>query len=270
MKYNDFDKRMKNYEAVSKNLLTKRMPVVIRIDGRAFHTFTKGFKKPYDEVLCKAMQETMKYLCENIQGCVLGYTQSDEITLVLVDYDDIKKSSWLDYEVQKICSIVASMTTMKFNKVFSKYVEDESKVFTDEWLDNDEFNPNYKNKSLRDLWLIYTKAAKQGAMFDTRCFNVPENDICNAIIWRQRDAEKNSISSLGQAYFTQKELHKKKSNEIQDMLMLTYNVNWNNVPTKFKRGSSCIKTDSGWMIDNEMPILTKDRSYVESRTIFTV
>ena len=258
-KYNDFDKRMKDYETVSKTRLTKRMPVVIRVDGRAFHTFTKGFNKPYDELLCSCMQETMEYLCENIQGCVLGYTQSDEITLILVDYDNIDKSAWFDYEVQKICSVVSSMSTMKFNKLFERKVTEFISNKPDE-ITQDE----YVNLCSR-----YDNAINMGAMFDTRCFNVPENDICNAIIWRQRDAEKNSISSLGQAYFKQKELNGKKSNDIQDMLMLQKNINWNNVPTKFKRGSACIKTEDGWKIDNEMPILTKDSSYVESRTIFT-
>ena len=191
-KYNDFDKRMKDYETVSKTRLTKRMPVVIRVDGRAFHTFTKGFNKPYDELLCSCMQETMKYLCENIQGCVLGYTQSDEITLILVDYDNIDKSAWFDYEVQKICSVVSSMSTMKFNKLFERKVTEFISNKPDE-ITQDE----YVNLCSR-----YDNAINMGAMFDTRCFNVPENDICNAIIWRQRDAEKNSISSLGQAYFT--------------------------------------------------------------------
>lgn len=99
------------------------MPVIIRIDGKAFHTFTRGFKKPFDEVLIKSIQDTMKYLCENIQGCVLGYHQSDEITLVLVDYKKLNSSSWFDNEVQKICSIAASMATMAFNKFFKSNVE---------------------------------------------------------------------------------------------------------------------------------------------------
>ena len=116
-------KRMKDYESVSKTRLIKRMPVIIRIDGRAFHTFTKGFKRPFDEVLIKTMQETMKYLCENIQGCVLGYTQSDEITLTLIDYQTLDTSPWFDNEVQKICSITASMATMAFNKFFQQNVE---------------------------------------------------------------------------------------------------------------------------------------------------
>lgn len=109
-------KRMKQYESVSKSTLVRRMPVIIRLDGRSFHTFTKGFKRPFDDVLIETMQETMKHLCENIQGCVLGYTQSDEITLVLVDYKNLDSQSWFDNEVQKICSIAASMATMAFNK----------------------------------------------------------------------------------------------------------------------------------------------------------
>ena len=95
-------KRMKKYEAVSKNMLMRRTPVIIRVDGRAFHTFTKGFQKPFDEVLMSAMQDTMKYLCENIQGCVLGYTQSDEITLVLTDYKRLESDAWFDYKVQML------------------------------------------------------------------------------------------------------------------------------------------------------------------------
>lgn len=90
--------RMKGfYEARSKTSLVRRMPVIIRLDGKAFHTFTKGFQKPFDSMLMKAMQETMKYLCENIQGCVLGYTQSDEITLVLVDYKKLTSEAWFNY-----------------------------------------------------------------------------------------------------------------------------------------------------------------------------
>ena len=115
----DLGTRMKEYESVSKNFLTRRVPVIIRVDGKAFHTFTKGFVKPFDVVLMKTMQDTMKYLCENIQGCVLGYCQSDEITLVLTDYADIGTCAWFDYNVQKICSVVSSMATLEFNKKFS-------------------------------------------------------------------------------------------------------------------------------------------------------
>ena len=122
--HDDLGTRMKEfYEQVPKTRLVRRMPVAIRIDGKAFHTFTKGFCKPFDEVLIKSMQETTKYLCENIQGCVLGYTQSDEISLILIDYQRFETSAWFDYEVQKMCSIAASMATMAFNKFFERNIE---------------------------------------------------------------------------------------------------------------------------------------------------
>lgn len=96
-----------------------RMPVILRIDGKAFHTYTHGFRRPFDSILMVDMQETMKYLCENIQGCVLGYTQSDEISLVLIDYKKFTSSAWFDNEIQKMVSIAASMATMEFNRVFT-------------------------------------------------------------------------------------------------------------------------------------------------------
>ena len=123
----DLGVRMKEfYEQIPKTKLMRRTPVAIRIDGKAFHTFTRGFQKPFDIVLMKSMQETMQYLCKNIQGCVFGYTQSDEITLILVDYKELDTSAWFDYEVQKLCSISASMATMAFNKFFADAVEQET------------------------------------------------------------------------------------------------------------------------------------------------
>lgn len=125
--HDDLGCRMKTfYEQIPKTRLMRRCPVVIRCDGRSFHTFTKKFQKPFDEVLIKTMQETMKYLCENIQGCVLGYTQSDEITLILIDYKKITSSAFFDYEVQKICSITASMATMAFNKFLKENIDEYS------------------------------------------------------------------------------------------------------------------------------------------------
>jgi tRNA(His) 5'-end guanylyltransferase len=161
----DLGKRMKEfYEQIPKTRLMRRTPVAIRIDGKAFHTFTRGFKKPFDKVLIKSMQETTKYLCENIQGCVLGYTQSDEITLILVDYKELNSSAWFDYEVQKMCSIVASMATMKFNKVFSVLVQGWVYDYYEEWNHTEE-DDKYKDTLM--------KAIDRGAMFDARVFNIP-------------------------------------------------------------------------------------------------
>lgn len=270
--HDELGKRMKTfYEEIPKTKLMRRVPVAIRIDGKAFHTFTKGFQKPFDEVLIKSMQDTMKYLCENIQGCVLGYTQSDEITLILVDYKKLTSSAWFDYEVQKVCSIAASMATIAFNKYFSENINSEYCVFDDELLDGD-FNPNYKNEYLIDLYTTHIKASYKGAMFDARCFNVPKEEVANLIYWRQLDATRNSIQMVGQANFSHRELQNKSCNQIQDMLMTQKGINWDDIPSYQKRGSCCIKEEyccnnslrSTWIVDNDIPIFKGDnRKYIE-------
>ena len=267
--------RMKGYENVNRNYLTRRVPVIIRIDGKAFHTFTRGFKKPFDEILVKSMQETMKYLCENIQGCVLGYTQSDEITLVLIDYKRLDSCAWFDYNIQKMASIAASMATMAFNKFF--------KVAIDEYFTSNKLvtvltkaDLDYNNELTR-YYSVLDKAINKGAMFDARCFNIPKDEVCNCVLWRQNDATRNSIEMVGHANFSQKQLHKKSCNEIQDMLMVQRGINWNDFPVNLKRGSCCIREQysidgsdgksvvrSKWTIDNNIPIFKGEgREYIE-------
>ena len=113
------DRMKNNYENVNRFYLTRRMPVIIRMDMKAGHTFTRGMKKPFDDIFVKTMQNTMKYLCENIQGCVIGYTQSDEISLVLTDYAELTTDAWFGNNLQKMCSVSASMATLAFNKAFN-------------------------------------------------------------------------------------------------------------------------------------------------------
>ena len=124
------DRMKENYENRAKTYLVRRMPVIIRLDGKAFHTFTRGFDKPYDEVFHKTMNETLRFLCENIQGCKFGYTQSDEITLLLTDYDTLTTDAWFDNAVQKMCSVSASMATMAFNKLFVEEVNRQYNYYT--------------------------------------------------------------------------------------------------------------------------------------------
>lgn len=241
--------RMKNYESISRNFLTRRVPAIIRLDGKAFHTFTRGMQKPFDSVLTQTMQETMKYLCENIQGCVLGYTQSDEITLVLTDYTTTKTDAWFGYNVQKMTSVSASMATLAFNRVYQ----------------------------------LRAYSGKVGAaLFDSRAFSVPRDEVCNCLIWRQQDATRNSIEAVGQANFSHRQLHGKSCDEVQDMLFTIKGINWNNLPTENKRGSCCVKKQfeediedlrnpghsvsvcrKRWVIDHEIPIFSQDRGYIE-------
>ena len=254
--HDDLGKRMKeNYELVSKYQLTKRTPVIVRIDGRAFHTFTRGFRKPFDPILMESMQLTMKYLCENIQGCVLGYTQSDEISLLLVDYKTFESQSWFNNEVQKICSISASMATMVFNKKFTRMANNYIDNAMEAWNIYDD-----EKKYIKTL----EKAMTMGAMFDSRCFNIPKEEVTNYFLWRQNDATRNSIEMVGRAYFSDKELHKKTCNMIQDMLHEQKGVNWNDFSVPEKRGTCCIKTDEGWTIDTNIPIFKGEgREYIE-------
>ena len=265
--------RMKGYENISRSYLTRRVPVIIRLDGKAFHTFTRGMKKPFDPVLTQAMQQTMKSLCENIQGCVFGYTQSDEITLVLTDYATIKTDAWFGYNIQKMTSIAASMATLAFDREFI--------IAYGQWFDRSFTNGESDLPGFSSLDALYASKRHQ-ALFDARVFSIPKEEVCNCLIWRQQDATRNSIEAVGQAFFSQRELHKKNCNEIQEMLWSNHNINWNNFPTEHKRGSCCVKqsTDTSmndpmnpgktimvtrrkWVIDAEIPIFTQNRSYIE-------
>lgn len=255
-------------------------------DGKAFHTFTRGFQKPFDEVLIKSMQETMKYLCENIQGCVLGYTQSDEITLILVDYKKLNSSAWFNYDVQKMCSIAASMATMAFNKFFRSNVDN---FIQDCAADYETQGLCGKGTVEYKLCKKYEKALEKGAMFDARAFNIPKEEVTNLIYWRQVDATRNSIQMVGQANFSHKELHGKTCNMIQEMLFSEKGINWNEFPTYQKRGSCCIKKQyypeplkgyencpidatsvrTRWVIDKEIPIFKGEgRNYIDKLVMF--
>lgn len=265
--------RMKGYENITRNYLTRRVPAIIRLDGKAFHTFTRGMVKPFDPIMTQAMQQTMKSLCENIQGCVLGYTQSDEITLVLTDYATIKTDAWFGYNIQKAVSVAASMATLAFDREFI--------IAHGDWFDKSFDNGESDQPGFLQLDSLYT-SRQHCAMFDARIFSIPKEEVCNCLIWRQQDATRNSIEAVGQAFFSQKELDKKNQSDIQEMLWSKFGINWNNLPVENKRGSCCIKQsfqtpmdDSRnpgqqitvarrrWVVDNEIPIFTQDREYIE-------
>lgn len=269
-KRDDLGNRMKTfYEQIPKIRLMRRTPVVIRIDGKAFHTFARGFKRPFDDVLIKTMQETAKYLCENIQGCSLAYTQSDEISLLLIDYQRFETSAWFDYEIQKMCSISASMATMAFNNIFRDMVGEL----------------HIKGTLEEEYSCILYKVAQKGAMFDSRVFNIPREEVTNYFYWRQLDASRNSVQMVGQANFSHKELQHKSCNDIQDMLMTQKGINWNDFPAYQKRGSCVVRNkvvlesddvtekcmlrdpkqgENNWIIDKDIPIFKGEgRQYIE-------
>lgn len=265
--------RMKGYEGVTRTYLMRRTPAIIRVDGKAFHSFTRGFEM-FDDILSETMEQTMQYLCEHIQGCVLGYKQSDEISLVLTDYATIKTDAWFGYNIQKMSSIAASMATLAFNRGFEKNVI--SKI-----LETESSSQPDKDARIEQIKKVYVRKFHQ-ALFDARAFSVPKDEVCNYLIWRQQDATRNSIETVGRTMFGHARMKHVSCNKIQDLLFTEKEINWNNYPTVYKRGCCCIKVETSvpvkkpsipeveefvnrmkWKIDREIPIFSNQRQYIE-------
>ncbi len=259
--------RMKNYENISRIYLTKKSPVIIRIDGKAFHTFTRGLKKPFDPLFMEVMQIVAQKLCATISGCKLAYIQSDEISLLLTDYDTTDTQPWFDNNLQKLVSVSASIATLAFNKAFEQRAELVFDAYSDMW------NISESETKYRDCLIA---CVSKGAMFDARAFILPKEEVCNYFIWRQQDATRNSILSVAQSVFSAKEMQGKKCNVLQDMLFTQKSINWNECTATEKRGSCVIKTvvnQNGvdrqkWVIDNDIPIFTADKNYIEKNVFF--
>jgi tRNA(His) guanylyltransferase len=270
--------RMKSYyEDRTRYKLTRRTNTIIRIDGKAFSNYTKGLKRPFDEGLMEDMNKTTEYLCQNIQGAKFGYVQSDEISILITDYDDISTHAWFDGNLQKMASIAASLATAKFNQL--RLLRKSTQTLRP-FGDGSEKLGNLEYDQVNDFKL---------AMFDARVFQIPyQEEVLNYFIWRQQDATRNSISSVAQANFSTKELHSKKTNEMQDMLMAEKGINWNNFTPREKRGSLIRKiekkfvrnvdpiddgktyvipegntyTRNVWEADPETPIFSQDKGYL--------
>jgi len=249
--------RMKEYEMQSRTRLLRRTPVIIRLDGRAFHTLTRGLDKPFDRDFMDIMQRVTLSLCEQIQGCVLGYTQSDEITLVLIDYQKIESMAWFDNQVQKICSVAASIATAEFNKELHRQILDlQVEAHYSTFMNIDNYSELNKKADLllEKLWR---------GTFDARAFNLPQHEVINNLIWRQQDATRNSILAVAQSLYSHKEIQNIGTKELQNKMLIEKNVNWNNFRTDEKRGVAIIKDNEGkWFIDMLTPIFTEDRDYI--------
>jgi len=249
-----------NYESRSRTYLTRRTPVIIRLDGKAFHTYTRGLNKPFDEGLIEDMQRTAVFLCENIQGAKCAYVQSDEISILVTDYDQLNTDAWFDYNVQKMTSISASLATGIFDRLrIQRVLENEDNIET----------------HLCDLEFPAI------ANFDSRCFNIPKEEVSNYFLARQKDAVKNSISMLAQSLYSHSELNKKNGEQQQEMCFQKGH-NWNDLHWSKKRGSFIVKNtyrngtlepfywvnDSLYSVNKEDVIRTK-WEVVETPLIFT-
>lgn len=173
----DLGDRMKAYEETFRQKLPVRMPAIVRLDGKAFHTLTRGCEKPFDGKLQHAMSEGTLAVLEEMPARV-AYGASDEVSFLLIDYNKFDSEQWFDGNVQKMASVAASVMVAHFTKEWGK--------------------PGY---------------------FDARVFVVPERDVVNYFVWRQRDCIRNSISACAQALFSPKQLHGKNSDDMKKMLM---------------------------------------------------
>lgn len=216
MKRDNLGNRMKGYEAESKLFLEKKKPAIIRLDGKAFHTFTRKMAKPFDLYLTRAMVHAAIDVMKEVQGCKLGYVQSDEVSLLLTDYDRDRTSGWFDYNVQKMVSVSASVMTVHFNNLIHDFVESG------------------------EMRSFYTPA-----YFDSRVFSLPREEVCNYFIWRHNDCVRNSVSSVAQSLFSAKQLHKKSKAEMLDMIADKVDGGWQSYMRTHKHGVLICKSVSG-------------------------
>lgn len=238
--------RMKSYEDSYRISLPIRMPVIIRVDGKAFHTYTRNLKRPVDENLLYVMDQTATELCKAIQGAKLAYVQSDEISVLITNYEDLDTQAWFDNNLQKMVSISSSVAAATFTALSGRLFGGITRV----------------------------------ALFDARAFIVPKEDVCNYFLWRQQDATRNSIQMLARSMYSHKECDNMNTSQLQE-LVFRKGVNWNDCPVSQKRGRCIVKTQyehvgvnpktgeeipsmrSAWTVDNNIPIFSQDRSYIE-------
>lgn len=237
MKQDSLGDRMKNYENCFRFKLPKRIPKILRIDGKAFHTALRFAEKPYDQGVMTDMMAATSVLLHEIGGTArLAYIQSDEISILLNDALTIYTSAWFDNNLQKMCSVAAGIVSANFS--------------------------HYKH--LRDK---ATGRHMADATFDARIFLMPEDEIVNYFIWRQQDASRNSIQQYARNFFSHKECDNKNSGELQDMMMDKHNFNWNDAPVWTKRGvvMAPYTNVEPYPIDWCPPIFTADREYITKR-----
>lgn len=230
--------RMKDIERRTEFFLPRRTYTLLRLDGKAFHTFTKGCARPFDFNLMECMQTACLEICKTAQGAVIGYQQSDEISLVLTDFSEPTTEAWFDGNIRKITSISSSTVSNAFNK---KWICNK--------IDRGEF------QTTKDI------VGFNFAEFDCRVWSTSDPwEVFNTFLWRQLDATRNSIQMVAQSMFSHKELQHKSCDVLQEM-MFQKGVNWNDFPTECKRGTFVYKSEDGWVVDKNGPILTQDRKW---------
>ena len=230
---NDLGIRMKGYEHVTRTKLLPRTPAIVRVDGKAFHSFTRGCTKPFDKNIGNAMDSAAVALMSEVQNARLAYVQSDEISVLMVDFATLYTQPWLGGNIQKMCSVAGSIAAVAFTIAYANHTLDRGGI------------------QMRDI---------KRAHFDGRVFMLPESEVCNYFLWRMQDATRNAIQMVARAHFSHKECHKLSCDQLQEKLFQERQINFNDTETRWKRGRVIAASGA---IDNEIPIFTQDREYIE-------
>jgi tRNA(His) guanylyltransferase len=228
--------RMKLYEAAHRIALPRRMPVIVRVDGKGFHRWTRTCQRPFDVNLCAVMNHAAMALCEEIQGAKVAYVQSDEISVLVHGYETHESQPWFDNQLQKIVSVSAAIAAATVTREAPEAL-----------------------------------GIHQPAYFDARAFVVPEADVTNYFLWRQQDATRNSIQMLARSLASHNECDGLDTNELQE-LSFQRGQNWNDLPTAHRRGRCVVRQRFDlegterhrWVVDNEIPVWKGiDRAYID-------
>lgn len=238
-----FASRMRGYESVAQSTLMSRTPVIVRVDGKNFSARTRLMEKPFDGRMRQCMEAAAMRLCAEVQNCRIAYFQSDEVSLLLTDFQLLNTETWFGNQVQKVCSVAAATATAGF-------IEEYIRLFP---------------------------GPDRLPVFDARCFNLPREEVVNYFVWRQRDAERNSVSMAAQAHFSHRELQGLDRVQMMDMLVRQRGIDWNDYDAAFKGGQVVIKerasptvviggdvvSRSRWVV-SDAPIFARDRDPIDT------
>ena len=236
--------RMKGYEQAARTVLPRRMPVILRIDGKAFHTYTKGCVRPFDATLGDVMLNTAKFLLETVQGARFAYTQSDEISLLLHGYKKFDSQPWFDNQVQKMVSVAAGCASAVFTAHSFQISKNQGEI--------------------------------KPAIFDCRAFVVPEAEVCNYFLWRQQDARRNSVQMLARSLYSHHEVERNNTESLKAMCEAK-GQRWEDLELRWQRGA-CVyhgQTEPHFMghtkdtvrTDLKVPLFGEDRDYVNRHLV---
>lgn len=230
----DIGDRFKAYEDCSDYTLPRRMPMVIRVDGRGFHGL--GLKKPFDHAFFGIMSDVAQSLCKEIQGAVLAYQQSDEVSVVVRDDMTLETQPWFGKRLSKVLSVGAAVATECFNRP--------------------------------GVWCGH---------FDARAFVLPDlSEVVNYLVWRQKDAIRNSVQMKARSVFSHKDCHRRSMADLKEMLS-EYGDPWEDVEAHYQRGAVTqqvqatstipqtgeVRERREWHCDLTPPVFTEDRGYIE-------